>query len=317
MKVRDYLVPAIALTLAWSGWAVAADFDTGMRAYRQGDYSTAWQEWKPLADEGIPEAQYGLAVMFENGHGVQRDEAKAFDWFLKAAEQGDANAQFMVAVYYGRGTVVENDPFERIKWYHKAAEQGHAPAQVFLAMTYKEGRDAPKDDVLAYLWASRATENAQGEMAVQVEKLIEQIAAGMTPEQIEEGERRLATIRNTGEVVENEHAAAIVGSWTLRINVHPVNNERGWEAFNEFAVTFDRGENGSVRGTIRDRNGNEAPLSGLRTNGTDVSFKHRAGDFSGTFSDDGAEISGLFSIGELEYACIMSRPGGGEQSASE
>ena len=43
--------------------AHAADFQTGLDAYDRGDYATALEEWRPLAEQGHAEAQVGLALM--------------------------------------------------------------------------------------------------------------------------------------------------------------------------------------------------------------------------------------------------------------
>ncbi len=59
-----------------------------MAAYQRGDYATALREWRPLAEQGNTEAQYGLGVMYDKGRGVPRDHAEALQWYRKAAEQG-------------------------------------------------------------------------------------------------------------------------------------------------------------------------------------------------------------------------------------
>ncbi len=40
------------------------------------------------AERGDIDAQYNLGLMYENGNGVAKDEAKAIKWYRKAAEQG-------------------------------------------------------------------------------------------------------------------------------------------------------------------------------------------------------------------------------------
>jgi len=49
---------------------------------------------KQLNKEGHSSAQYNLAVCYENGTGVEKDEQEAVEWYKKAAEQGYASAQF-------------------------------------------------------------------------------------------------------------------------------------------------------------------------------------------------------------------------------
>jgi TPR repeat protein len=38
-----------------------------MAAYKRGDYETAIREWKPLAKQGVADAQYNLGVMYGEG----------------------------------------------------------------------------------------------------------------------------------------------------------------------------------------------------------------------------------------------------------
>jgi TPR repeat protein len=176
--------------------ATASEFDVGMEAYRDGDYQTAWKLWQPLAEQGSTDAQYGLAIMLEKGQGTEKNPLEAFDWYLRAAEAGDANAQFMVAVYYSRGVVEAPTRMERLHWYYKAAKQGHTAARIFLAQTIYEGNGTPKDNILAYFWAQRATENVDAATLAQLQPMIEQIQAEMTPEEVQEAERRLDAARN-------------------------------------------------------------------------------------------------------------------------
>ena len=47
----DKVLKVLALSvLLGSDMAVAADFETGLKAYRSGDYRTALVEWIPLAN---------------------------------------------------------------------------------------------------------------------------------------------------------------------------------------------------------------------------------------------------------------------------
>ncbi len=64
---------------AWAG------LDEGRAAFQRGDYATALREWRPLAEQGVAEAQYNLGVMYGNGEGVPQDEAQAYMWFKLAS----------------------------------------------------------------------------------------------------------------------------------------------------------------------------------------------------------------------------------------
>ncbi|MEO1945498.1 MAG: tetratricopeptide repeat protein [Candidatus Thioglobus sp.] len=141
-------------------------FDNGADAYKKGDYKTAFNEFKPLAERGHLKAQFGLGVMYEEGMGVLKDDKEAFKWYRKAAEQGDAAAQFTVAVWYDEGIGVLKDDKEAFKWYRKAAEQDHAEAQYYLASMYRDAKGTLNDKKEAFRWYSKAAE--QGNASAQL-----------------------------------------------------------------------------------------------------------------------------------------------------
>ena len=51
-------------------------------------------EWWSKATEWVKnaKAQYYLGVCYENGEGVEKDMAKAIEWYRKAAEQKQSDA---------------------------------------------------------------------------------------------------------------------------------------------------------------------------------------------------------------------------------
>jgi TolA-binding protein len=56
---RITTVLATILSLAFTPLA-AQDYDNGVEAYNAGDYQTALQEWRPLAEQGDASAQFVL-----------------------------------------------------------------------------------------------------------------------------------------------------------------------------------------------------------------------------------------------------------------
>ena len=102
---------------AWAG------FDEGEAAYQRGDYATAIREWRPLAKQGVADAQYNLGVMYGEGLGVPQDYAKAVGWWRKAAEQGHATAQYNLGVAYHNGEGVPQNYAQAHMWYNLAASR--------------------------------------------------------------------------------------------------------------------------------------------------------------------------------------------------
>jgi len=63
--------------------------DEGWAAYGSGDYATALREWRPLAEQGVSEAQYNLGIMYRDGDGEPQNYVQAYIWFNLAATQGN------------------------------------------------------------------------------------------------------------------------------------------------------------------------------------------------------------------------------------
>ena len=70
-----------------------AQVKRGIAYYEQGNYSEAMKWWRKAAEQGDPDAQYNLGLMYDNGNGVQRNYAEALRWLRMAAKQGFADAQ--------------------------------------------------------------------------------------------------------------------------------------------------------------------------------------------------------------------------------
>ena len=71
---------------------VIAEFNNGVAAYNRGNYGTALQVFKTVAEQNHAAAQYNLGVMYSFGRGVPQDYVQAYMWFNLAAAQGNEKA---------------------------------------------------------------------------------------------------------------------------------------------------------------------------------------------------------------------------------
>ncbi len=122
------ILAVISLLLFASAPSWGADFDKGLTAAQNGDYATALNEWRPLAEQGDASAQYNLGAMYREGKGVLRDHKAAVKWFTLAAEQGIASAQFNLGNSYYDGHGVAQDHAIAHAWYNIAAINGNESA---------------------------------------------------------------------------------------------------------------------------------------------------------------------------------------------
>ena len=128
-----------------------ADLEAGKRAYEQRDYRTALKELKPLAEQGNPEAQALLGLMYNLGRGVPFDVGQAMKWFKAAADQGNAEGQCRLGSLYLR-----TDTAQGLRLLKLSAEQGFADAYLMLGLAYMNLKDAPLDLVQADMWLQLA-----------------------------------------------------------------------------------------------------------------------------------------------------------------
>lgn len=137
IKLRSAIFAALIFGLTSS--SAMADFEKGLAAYETGNLPLAYKEFLESAEKGDALSQYNVAMMFEQGIGVGKDEKQAFAWYIKSSTAGNAAAQFNLGVLYenGRGTSVN---FAKAnEWYRKAAVQGDAMAVGNLGMLYIRG----------------------------------------------------------------------------------------------------------------------------------------------------------------------------------
>jgi len=129
------------------------------RAFDAGDYVKAAKLLRPLAEQGLAQAQFNLGMMYALGNGVPQDYTEAVKWHRLAAKQGHANAQFNLGLMYAKGNGVPQDYKEAAKWYQLASEKGIAEAQDNLGSMYSKGNGVPQDYKEAMKWHQLAAEH--------------------------------------------------------------------------------------------------------------------------------------------------------------
>jgi uncharacterized protein len=176
----------IMLGMSGSAWA---GFEEGLAAFQRYDYATALDEWRPLAEQGDPAAQFRLGDMYRQGRGVRRDAAEAVRWYRSAAEQGNAEAQLWLAKMYATGRGVERrDIAKAVRWLAAAAARGKVEAMRSLGERYASGEGIDQDLVAAHKWLALAASRGGHVGGFLAEAKLREVAARMTPEQIQKAE---------------------------------------------------------------------------------------------------------------------------------
>ena len=132
------------------------DLASGIAAFEAKNFAQAFPLLGPLAERGSADAQYRLAIMYQNGLGVVRNELLAMKWMIAAAYQEFAWAQHGLGFMYMEGDCVPKNGEKAVQWFTRAAEQGMAGSQTTLAMMYETGNGVEQDAEEARKWYTMA-----------------------------------------------------------------------------------------------------------------------------------------------------------------
>lgn len=130
-----YLLLVLALTY---GTIVTADLEAARDLMDAGDYEQAYLELWPAARSGNAEAEELIGVMYAMGLGVERDDRRAFEWYLRSSMKGHPGAQSGVGWYYEVGRGVPKDLVRAYMWYTLSAIGGDPDAAISLEEVIKK-----------------------------------------------------------------------------------------------------------------------------------------------------------------------------------
>ena len=99
-------------------------FQNAVDALERQNYKTAYKLFLSLAEQGLPEAQNNVGLMYYMGEGIEQDYKEAVKWTRLAADQGDADAQYNLGqmYYFSRG--VPQDSVLAHMWWNLAGSNG-------------------------------------------------------------------------------------------------------------------------------------------------------------------------------------------------
>jgi TPR repeat protein len=142
-------------------YLVALAYEEGRLVTRDLAAAASWM-LKSAEQEYVP-AQAGMGKLYIAGvkdNGPIPHRGDAEKWFRLAAAQGDADAQFWLGTAYQRGWFGEFDDREAFQWLRKAAAQGLPNAQFSLGQMYEDGEGVPESDSLAASWYRKAADHS-------------------------------------------------------------------------------------------------------------------------------------------------------------
>ena len=107
---------------------------------------------------------------------------EAREMLAPAARSGNADAEELIGVMYAMGLGVERDDRRAFEWYLRSAMKGHPGAQSGVGWYYEVGRGMPAPDLVrAYMWYVLSAIGGDPDAAISQEEVVKK----MTPEEIE------------------------------------------------------------------------------------------------------------------------------------
>lgn len=97
------------------------DYQKGLQAYTNKDYTTALMLWLPLTNTGNANSEYMIGKLYMELEGERKNPHKAEYWLQRAAENGHQEAQTALGLMYFNGDGIEKDLVLASKWLLKAS----------------------------------------------------------------------------------------------------------------------------------------------------------------------------------------------------
>ena len=133
-------------------YRLALVYEEGRLVSKDSVRSASWL--MKSAEQGYAPAQRAMGMMY-----VHRESSKAEMWLRRAAEQGDSEAQFWLGAAYEQGWFGATDLQCALEWLRESAAQGHPDAQVALGHMYADGEGVAQDWGIAAEWYRKAAEH--------------------------------------------------------------------------------------------------------------------------------------------------------------
>ena len=128
---------------------VFADIEEARDAMEANQFNEAMQLLRPAANAGNADAEELIGILYAMGLGVDRDDRRAFEWYLRSAMKGHAGAQSGIGWYYevGRG-LPAIDLVRAYMWYTLSAIGGDPDALISQEEIVKKMDQQQIDDAL-------------------------------------------------------------------------------------------------------------------------------------------------------------------------
>ena len=136
----------------------AADFDTAVNEWQNGDAARGFEMLKNYADRGLPQAQLLAALAYIEGRGTEKDVPAALAAAEKASGQLPQATDIVCQIYLGRFGNEYSDQAKAFEWSKKAVKQKMVSGYFYQSICYMGGIGCPQDTRKALLLLQFAAE---------------------------------------------------------------------------------------------------------------------------------------------------------------
>lgn len=130
--------------------------------YQDGLKYNSFNKIKKAAYMGMPEAINTLGFLYESGHGVAKNPAKAYRFYKLAADKDCPEAIKNLAYCYHKGLGVDKNINKAVSLYKQAATKGISEGWYRIGMMYYKGKDLTQDYKRALGYFNRAVNTGYG-----------------------------------------------------------------------------------------------------------------------------------------------------------
>lgn len=110
------------------------------------------------AEQGDTKAQYAIGKMYEKGRGTDKNQVKAFQWYIKSAKQGNKRAAYKIGYGFLKGRGISKNSGKALKWLRISAAKGYERAEFYIGEIYEKGVGVMRDLDVSLLWYKKAQE---------------------------------------------------------------------------------------------------------------------------------------------------------------
>ncbi|MBR3560669.1 MAG: sel1 repeat family protein [Oscillospiraceae bacterium] len=147
------------------------DYTEGLRLFYLKKYGEALPRLLRAAEAGDVKSQHFVAMLYENGNGVERDLEKAAYWYRRTAESGDREAMLTYAMIRALGKGTDADIADACHWASQSLHDGNEKARQTLSILRAQAQDAVADATAAFSAAHKTgdTDEALRQLRVAAE----------------------------------------------------------------------------------------------------------------------------------------------------